>query len=40
MIKSEDARLNGWVFVDIEDRDIGSYIADLKEALNAINKIR
>lgn len=36
MIKSEDARLNGWVFVDIEDRDIGSYIADLKEALKTL----
>ena len=33
MIKSEDARLNGWVFVDIENRDIGSYIADLQEKL-------
>ena len=36
MIKSEDARLNGWVFVDIEDRDIGSYIADLKDALKTL----
>lgn len=36
MIKSEDARLNGWVFVDIEGRDIGSYIADLKEALKTL----
>lgn len=36
MIKSEDARLNGWVFVDIEDRDLGSYIADLKEALKTL----
>jgi Cu(I)/Ag(I) efflux system membrane protein CusA/SilA len=26
MIKSENARLNGWVFVDIADRDIGSYV--------------
>lgn len=33
MIKSEDARLNGWVFVDIEGRDIGSYISDLQDAL-------
>jgi copper/silver efflux system protein len=37
MIKSEDARLNGWVFVDIEDRDIGSYIADLQEALKTLD---
>ncbi|MGN7439380.1 MAG: efflux RND transporter permease subunit [Alcanivorax sp.] len=36
MIKSEDARLNGWVFVDIEGRDIGSYIAGLKEALKTL----
>jgi len=26
MIKSENARLTGWVFVDIADRDIGSYV--------------
>ncbi|MGN7610927.1 efflux RND transporter permease subunit [Magnetococcales bacterium HHB-1] len=28
MIKSENARLNGWVFVDIEGRDLGSYVVD------------
>lgn len=28
MIKSENARLNGWVFVDIADRDIGSYVEE------------
>lgn len=33
MIKSEDARLNGWVFVDIEERDIGSYIKDARKVL-------
>lgn len=27
MIISENARLNGWVFVDITGRDIGSYVA-------------
>lgn len=37
MIKSEDARLNGWVFVDIEGRDIGSYIADLQEKLKTLD---
>ena len=31
MIKSENARLTGWVFVDIEDRDIGSYVADAQK---------
>ncbi|MDP2205342.1 MAG: CusA/CzcA family heavy metal efflux RND transporter, partial [Alphaproteobacteria bacterium] len=36
MIKSEDARLNGWVFVDIQDRDLGSYIADLQNALKTL----
>lgn len=25
-IKSENARLNGWVFVDIEDGDVGTYV--------------
>jgi Cu(I)/Ag(I) efflux system membrane protein CusA/SilA len=33
MIKSEDARLNGWVFVDIQGRDIGGYIADTRRLL-------
>jgi Cu(I)/Ag(I) efflux system membrane protein CusA/SilA len=28
MIKSENARLNGWVFVDIHGRDLGSYVAE------------
>jgi Cu(I)/Ag(I) efflux system membrane protein CusA/SilA len=26
MLKSENARLNGWVFVDIRDKDLGSYV--------------
>ncbi len=33
MITSEDARLNGWIFVDIQGRDLGSYISDLQNAL-------
>jgi len=33
MIKSENARLNGWVFVDISERDIGSYVKDAKQFL-------
>ncbi len=37
MIKSEDARLNGWVFVDIEGRDIGSYISDLQDKLKTLD---
>ena len=36
MITSEDARLQGWVFVDIQDRDIGGYIADLQAKLKAM----
>jgi Cu(I)/Ag(I) efflux system membrane protein CusA/SilA len=34
VIKSENARLNGWVYVDIEGRDVGSYVQD---AINAVN---
>ncbi|MEE9551456.1 MAG: CusA/CzcA family heavy metal efflux RND transporter, partial [Gammaproteobacteria bacterium] len=36
MIKSENARLNGWVFVDIQDRDLGSYV---KEAQSTVKKL-
>ena len=30
-IKSENARLNGWTLIDIEGRDIGSYVAEAKK---------
>ncbi len=30
MLKSENARLNGWVFVDIQGRDLGSYVAEAR----------
>lgn len=33
MIKSENARLNGWVFVDIADRDIGGYVEEAQKAI-------
>ncbi|MCE2571313.1 efflux RND transporter permease subunit [Motilimonas eburnea] len=33
MIKTENARPNGWVFVDIEGRDLGSYVAEAKQAV-------
>jgi len=33
MIKSENARPAGWVFVDIADRDIGSYVSDAKSVV-------
>jgi len=32
-IKSENARLNGWTFVDIADRDLGSYVAEATRAV-------
>jgi len=33
MIKSENARPNGWIFVDIEGVDLGSYVATAREAV-------
>lgn len=33
MIKTENARPNGWVFVDIDGRDLGSYVKDAKLAV-------
>jgi Cu(I)/Ag(I) efflux system membrane protein CusA/SilA len=33
VIKSENARLNGWIYIDISDRDIGSYVADAQRAV-------
>ena len=34
MIKSENARLNGWIYVDIEGRDIGSYVVEAQRIVN------
>ncbi len=34
MIRSENARLNGWIYVDIADRDIGSYVLDAQKAVD------
>ncbi|MBT8141784.1 MAG: efflux RND transporter permease subunit [Gammaproteobacteria bacterium] len=31
MIKSENARLNGWTYVDIADRDLGSYVSEAQQ---------
>ncbi len=31
MLRSENARLNGWTYVDIRDRDLGSYVAEAKQ---------
>ncbi|MFC4701344.1 efflux RND transporter permease subunit [Glaciecola siphonariae] len=33
-IKSENARPNGWVFIDIDDVDIGHYVATAQQAVN------
>jgi Cu(I)/Ag(I) efflux system membrane protein CusA/SilA len=35
MIRSENARLTGWVFVDIEGRDMGSYVAEASQVIAA-----
>lgn len=38
MIRSENARLTGWVFVDIEGRDMGGYVAEARVAVaNAVD---
>jgi Cu(I)/Ag(I) efflux system membrane protein CusA/SilA len=34
MIKSENARLNGWIFVDIKDVDLGTYVAAARKAVS------
>jgi Cu(I)/Ag(I) efflux system membrane protein CusA/SilA len=31
LIKSENARLNGWTYVDISGRDLGSYVAEAQK---------
>jgi len=33
MIKSENARLNGWIYVSIQDRDIASYVDEAKQVV-------
>lgn len=34
-IKSENARLNGWTFVDLETSDVGSYVDRAREVVSA-----
>jgi len=34
MIKSENARLNGWIFIDIEGVDLGSYVVAAKQVVS------
>jgi Cu(I)/Ag(I) efflux system membrane protein CusA/SilA len=33
MIRTENARLNGWVYVEVKGQDIGSYVAEAKQVL-------
>jgi Cu(I)/Ag(I) efflux system membrane protein CusA/SilA len=33
MIRSENARLSGWVYIDVSGRDIGSYVADARRTV-------
>jgi Cu(I)/Ag(I) efflux system membrane protein CusA/SilA len=40
MIKSENARRNGWIFVDIEGVDLGSYVAAAKKAVQEQVKLQ
>lgn len=35
MIRTENARLNGWVYVNVQDRDLGAYVADARAAVAA-----
>ncbi|MFO1433051.1 MAG: CusA/CzcA family heavy metal efflux RND transporter [Candidatus Competibacteraceae bacterium] len=39
MIRSENARLNGWVFVDIRGQDLGSYVAEARPAVETQIKL-
>ena len=33
MIRSENARLSGWIYVDFQNRDISSYVAEVQQAV-------
>ena len=33
MIRSENARLSGWTYIDVHGRDIGSYVAEARRAV-------
>ena len=35
MIRSENARLTGWVFVDIEGRDLGGYVSEARRVVDS-----
>ncbi len=36
MLRDENGMLNGYVYVDVAGRDIGSYVADAKEAIRGV----
>ncbi|MCF4979860.1 CusA/CzcA family heavy metal efflux RND transporter [Pseudomonas gessardii] len=40
MLKSENARLSGWVYIDVRDRDIASVVADLRRTVNEQVKLQ
>ncbi len=35
VIKSENARISGWVYIDIDGRDLGAYVADAQRLIAA-----
>jgi len=35
MIKSENARLNGWVYIDVQEQDLGSYVVEAQARVAA-----
>jgi Cu(I)/Ag(I) efflux system membrane protein CusA/SilA len=39
MLKSENARLNGWTFVDIRDVDLGSYVEEAQKVVRELVKL-
>ena len=39
MIRSENARLTGWVFVDIEGRDLGGYVAEARRIVDGVVRL-
>ena len=34
LIKTENARLNGWIYIDIEGRDLGSYVQEARQVVS------
>jgi Cu(I)/Ag(I) efflux system membrane protein CusA/SilA len=40
MLKSENARLSGWVYIDVRDRDIASVVADLRQVVSEQVKLQ